>query len=93
MSHAELKKAAQQRKAELEHFGVPGSFSVDPQVLLDLIADAERLDWLDKQYSCVTDGHTQAQLEGELVSYRWIVDEPAGDIRTAIDMYANGQQP
>lgn len=93
MTYAELKKSAQQRKVELEHFGMPGSFSVDPQVLLDLIADAERLDWLDKQYQCVTDGHTQAQPEGELVSYRWVVDEPAGDIRTAIDMYANGQQP
>ena len=46
MSYAELKKSAQQRKAELEHFGMPGSFSVDPQVLLNLIADAQRYEWL-----------------------------------------------
>lgn len=93
MSYEDLKKQAAHCKAQLEHFGMPGSFSIDPSILLGLIADAERLDWLDKQYQCVTDGHTQAQPEGELVSYRWVVDEPAGDIRTAIDMYANGQQP
>lgn len=91
--YQELKLQAKARKSELEHFGMPGNFGIDPSVLLDLIADAERLDWLDKQYQCVTDGHTQSQPEGELVSYRWVVDEPAGDIRSAIDMYASGQQP
>lgn len=41
--YSEIKRAAEQRKSELDHFGMPGSFSVDPKVLLDLLAEIESL--------------------------------------------------
>ena len=90
---SKIKEAARQRKSELEHFGMPGSFQIDPQIVLDLIADWERLSWLDKQYEQVIENHTYHSPEGELSAYRWVVEEPCGDIRTAIDAYCARIQP
>lgn len=53
--------------------------------LLELRKDAERLNWLDSRYGFVTDGHSYSNPEGELVTYRWTVEEQCGDIRSAID--------
>lgn len=91
--YSEIKRAAEQRKSELEHFGMPGSFSVDPKILLDLIADAERLSWLDKQVELVIDNRSYAQPEGEVVANRWTVEEPCSDIRGAIDQMCRSMQP
>ena len=91
--YAELKSQARQRKSELEHFGTPGNFGINPSVLLELIADAERLEWLNKQYEVVTANHNYSQPEGEVVAYRWTIEEPCGDVRSAIDMMATNLQP
>lgn len=39
--HGELKRAAIQRKNELEHFGIPGTFQIDPDAFLSILAELE----------------------------------------------------
>lgn len=93
LSYEELKRAAKFNQAQSEHFGTPAGITVPVSVILDLIADADRLSWLNKQSLPVIDGQSYANPEGELVAYRWTVEEQCADIRTAIDIMANRMQP
>lgn len=51
----------------------------------ELRKDAQRLDWLDGQYSPVIDGQTASDPEGEVVAYRWAVEDQSSSVRDAID--------
>lgn len=39
--HEDIKRAAIQRKNELEHFGFPGTFQIDPDAFLSILAELE----------------------------------------------------
>lgn len=54
-----------------------------------LLEDKARLDWLCGRYTHVTDGHTYHRPEGELVAYRWSVEDACGTVREAIDFGMN----
>lgn len=52
----------------------------------ELRKDSERLDWMNKNcHSYVTESHTMQDPEGEVVAYRWSIEQPEADIRSAID--------
>lgn len=47
--------------------------------------DAERLSWLDDQYTPVTEQRSLSAPEGDLVAYRWTVEDQSASVREAID--------
>jgi len=59
--------------------------TVPAGVMLEILRDVERLDWLDGQYSPVIDGQTASDPEGEVVAYRWSVEDQSSSVRDAID--------
>lgn len=70
-------------KAELA--GLRTGFDAQNEVIAELKKDAERLDWLDDQYLPVTEKHCMTAPEGDLVAYRWVVEDQSASVREAID--------
>lgn len=70
-------------RAELA--GLRTGFDAQNEVIAELKKDAERLDWLDDQYLPVTEKHCMTAPEGDLVAYRWVVEDQSASVREAID--------
>lgn len=68
-----------------EHAGLRTGFDAQNEVIAGLRKDAERLDWLDDQCLPVTEKHCMTAPEGDLVAYRWVVEEQSASVREAID--------